>query len=511
MTRYDYQDEAVNAVLDSKEDVGKVILPTGTGKSRIQGRIIAESMIRNPGFGIYMILTPRILLTNQLMKDVAKILLDHDISFKRVLVHSGRCNEEEIVDEISSKENFIDLMKLLREHDSVVTTSSKAIEEQIANAKKIKCPVFIASTYHSMLSPTSAVKRLNTAFDIVLCDEAHTLVNEEFNGAIREVYQYTGRLFHFTATERHTDSDDGLGMNNPVLYGNTLCQRSSKEMVEQGYVVPPRIHLVEVDGEENTENAAKAIVAAFAHHKTKITPKQAAKMLICHRGTADINDISQSAVWRKWCSNNSDVTTYDISATLNARIDGAVVDRNEFLETLKADPNQAIVSHIRILTEGIDVPGFTSVYIGTNMQKTRFKQAFGRAARLHEQDRAELDAGILDPKNRDQFAKPWAYIIIPIFNNMGEDRKAAIMEMVEEMREEYHNIGEIVVIRQKRGMPEEEIIDRTTQPTKKNRKSAAANIAIQIFQSIENEKAAGYLDSKTRERMRFITTDLMVL
>jgi superfamily II DNA or RNA helicase len=58
----DYQLEARDSVLDSQ--LGQVISPTGTGKSVIQGSIFIDLMTNNKGFGVYAILTPRILLTN---------------------------------------------------------------------------------------------------------------------------------------------------------------------------------------------------------------------------------------------------------------------------------------------------------------------------------------------------------------------------------------------------------------------------------------------------------------
>ena len=89
MQARDYQIEAKRAILHSS--IGKIISPTGTGKSVIQGMVI-ETLAKCMGKetpAIVVILTPRIALTNQLAKDVGRQLLARNVKLKFVTVHSG--------------------------------------------------------------------------------------------------------------------------------------------------------------------------------------------------------------------------------------------------------------------------------------------------------------------------------------------------------------------------------------------------------------------------------------
>ena len=58
-------------VLDilKKNNKGKIILPTGTGKTLIQGLDLYNRISKESGFGIYIVLSPRIMLSYQLLTE----------------------------------------------------------------------------------------------------------------------------------------------------------------------------------------------------------------------------------------------------------------------------------------------------------------------------------------------------------------------------------------------------------------------------------------------------------
>lgn len=53
-------------------------MPTGTGKTFVQAGIIAEDIISNPGFRVYVINAPRIMLSYQLLEEVFKFNIDNN-------------------------------------------------------------------------------------------------------------------------------------------------------------------------------------------------------------------------------------------------------------------------------------------------------------------------------------------------------------------------------------------------------------------------------------------------
>ena len=83
-----YQKEAVSISLEKEK--GIVCLPTGSGKTEIQSQTLIEIFKNSPGFGVYMVLAPRIILSYQLMKDYYKSLNEQGIEFWYCGLHSGR-------------------------------------------------------------------------------------------------------------------------------------------------------------------------------------------------------------------------------------------------------------------------------------------------------------------------------------------------------------------------------------------------------------------------------------
>jgi replicative superfamily II helicase len=101
---YDYQLDAVKATDKSKK--GIVCMPTGTGKTFVQASIIAKEILKNKGqFGIYVINSPRIMLSYQLLKEVYSFLMYAVIDARYMSVHSGGQNDlEDLVNAISEED-----------------------------------------------------------------------------------------------------------------------------------------------------------------------------------------------------------------------------------------------------------------------------------------------------------------------------------------------------------------------------------------------------------------------
>lgn len=418
-----YQIEACNAVINTK--LGQIIAPTGTGKSVIQGAVFAEHIAVKSGFGIYVVLTPRIMLTNQLMQDVGKQLIGAKISITALTIHSGKAAE--FGDD--SEDDYARMMYATVGNKS--TTNSAEVITVIEDAKFTQKPLLICCTYDSVPTLVRALRDSGDVANQVLCDEAHYIVEKKFNQNISNLKPFAEKMHFFTATQKITKGMQGNGMNNEEFYGPVVFRRAPRQMIDEGYMVRPRIHY-----ETAEENAAwsRMVSDAFVEHQLQVSKYAAtynAKMLVCCNGSATIKEIIDSAGFMDWCKVER-ITLFAVSSAHGSSIDGTVVDRNTFLKTLKAHTGKAIILHINILTEGIDVPDITGVMFIRNMGLTRFLQSLGRATRTLKED-ADKVTGDFE-KNCALWKKPYAWAIIAERTGDNEGKTADLHKMVEDMR-----------------------------------------------------------------------------
>jgi superfamily II DNA or RNA helicase len=440
---YDYQKAAVKAT--SKIDKGIVCLPTGMGKTMIQSAMIAKEITEFSGFRIFVVNAPRIMLSFQLFKNISEELITKKIDARYINLHSGK----------QRKEDEADINQLRTEYgiehsDILSTTSIAAINEELNKSRRCNQPVVIFSTYHS------AHKLVNISYEIemILNDEAHYLVQERFNENINNIG--ANRNYYFTATMRHTDSDEGIGMNNSSIYGEVLYQKTPREAIDMGKMVRPRLHIVSHhDGHTFTDNDVDAqigrvITDCYDQHQYQLRSKVNAKMLVAAEGTDDIYNFLNSQEYRDLVESGIRIYALASDDRVGNRINEERVNRQEFLKRLQIDgQNKAIrliVIHYDILSEGIDVPGLTGALILRNMSKAKFVQTMGRILRLNVQDRIKIDAGELQPTQIKKMVKPYGYVILPMLEREDTDITVRFTNMISELREyDFEPIDDMIV------------------------------------------------------------------
>jgi hypothetical protein len=77
------------------------------------------------------------------------------------------------------------------------------------------------------------------------------------------------------------------------------------------------------------------------------------------------------------------------------------------------DSEDAILLHINILTEGIDLPSITGVMPFRELDKIKLLQTIGRAGRLLKADRNLIYAGELAANDYAGYIKPNSWVILP--------------------------------------------------------------------------------------------------
>lgn len=476
---------------------GQFQYPTGTGKGNIQTRFISEAILKKPGFSVYIIVSPRIMLTNQLNERMtAELVRKHRITAKRLTVHSGK---EEKFDDAESLVEFNGFLDILNEYQSAKSLNSDDIKDHLEEAMQHNVPVTIASTYQSLAAVTAALVKLQQSATVTLFDESHYTTRNDFWDFVVDHSAVSDKNFYFTATRKFTPGfDDGTGHNNTAFYGELLDHMSPAEAIEKGYIVRPRMQVVEVI--HNKEVGLDAVIAirGFDGHRSQIVSAQNAKLLVNCASTGQISDIIDSDVFKNWAdlqkSTNPKFKWFAISSSRGALVDGKAVDRKTFLDELNRHKGDAIVFHIRILTEGIDVPDMTGVLFMDTVDMIRFLQTVGRSTRLHSKDRKAFESGLYKPEELDKMTKPYSWVIIPMVNKgAAVDEFAKIMhQYVANMRQYgFEAIDEITF--DAWGQSDED--DEPTGMNENTNKSSMIEVVQQLGWLIEDETLATKLYS----------------
>jgi len=483
----------------STEIKGIINHPTGTGKSLIQSRSIVTDITDNPGkTKVYVVLSPRILLSNQLLDDVREDLQKNKIDCQYLVVNSGN-------DDLAGDEK-LRLDMGLPHRDINSTTKSSDIRDTYTKAVKENVPLVISSTYHS----AERIVRAGIKVDITYCDEAHYLVQEQFDWIPADFP--TERQFFFTATLRETPSVNGRGMNNEERFGEIISQVLPVEAIQSGDLIRPRMHIVSVVGYEDDDTMDGSVVAeAFVEHNS--LTNVGAKMLVITKGSEHLNNIISSNQVKRLSNVRPQLKIFDISTEYGARINGKTVTRKVFLTTMRnlTDADEAIIIHIDILTEGIDVPGITGVMPLNGQGKAKFLQTLGRATRLHPLDRTRIWDGGLDPTDTNEMTKPYAWVIIPAYGTLGDDLKDNIRNIVGELRSFGFNPSEDVVIRDARGKSVPVPLDMVTEPDRKIKQ--LTDFMGVVLHDVESEDAAHELkmgDFRAKEWANTRTIDQII-
>jgi superfamily II DNA or RNA helicase len=468
---YDYQKDAVQATMTNPK--GIVCMPTGVGKTFCQAAIIADDILKNPKqFRMYTVNAPRIMLSYQLLKEVYGFLMKESIEARYMFVHSGGKTDEKDL-ELVRKSNKDSKGNEIPFSEIGSGTSVIGIRAMISKAKQQKLPLIFFSTYNSAERIEEArVGCTKQEITIVLNDEAHYLVQEQFHN-ILEKFSKLNRLlrcYFFTATMIKTPSDKGRGMNNVEDYGNVLYQMTPRHAIDIGKMVRPRVHYVVTNGIYTPDDYDKSLNIIIAdtfkqHEEVLKKTNQLPKILISTQGTQDIIGFLKSKEYQELRAEGIDIYAVASADEVKNRVNDESVRRQEFLKRLKRDgedpTKRLIVLHYDILAEGIDVSGFTGIMPLRTLNKSKFMQTFGRSARPDKEDRKRVDAKEITPNDLDKLNKPYSYVIIPTIIRSNEDDKANLELLIKELRDEYgYDPSEYIVsAEQTHGIPEREMND----------------------------------------------------
>ena len=495
-----HQVEALEAMNGISE--GIIHLPTGTGKTFIQSLSIEKGIDEGWAYikennlddiPVLTVLSPRIMLSNQLFDDIREKLLNKKLDCQYLIVHSGG-KKDNVKRKWTASQPYRELTS---------TTNSRIVAEEYDKAKRENVPLIIFGTYDS----AKRIMQSGIPVYMVNCDEAQYIVSKEFNWISKESdneenpekFFNAVRKYYYTATLKETSSLNGLGMNNTNLFGPIIYKKSPAEMINAGEIIRPRVHIirmdkdVENDGEiSNVNNDVRAIIESFREHNYHVS-NIGAKLLVVAKGSDDLNDIVSHPRMARFMATRPNLRIFDISSKYEPRINGEIVNREVFLKTLQGlgDTDEAIIFHIDILSEGIDVPGITGVMPMRSLGLAKFMQTLGRATRLHTLDRIKLYGNLIKSNELEDFVKPYAWVILPAYDILDEDSREKIQNIIHGLRGYDFNASEDIVIRNDSGSIRPEPLGGLNEAS--TRAKALFEGIINISHEIESKEEASEL------------------
>ncbi len=324
------------------------------------------------------------------------------------------------------------------------------VNEFINNGRK----VVIITTYHSLM------KLGSLDIDTLYCDEAHILATEAQQSLFMTNFNLINakRIFFFTATPKdcNDENTEAFLMNNESIFGKRIGITFAIA-VAKGYIVSPDMHLVmPADFEEGIEydfgieNKVSFIIDAFRAHKQYMKTKSVnpdklgIKILVkCSSVTDEMWPIYRQLVGRipnvKIFAGASVENTENYNLQGKHFIDGRQINRRDAylkeMQDMKSE-DDAIVLHFDILSEGINVSGFTGVMFlsGMLLTITKILQNIGRTTRLHYLDRQNLLNDLISVNEKSKWIKPCCAVIIPYWNDESNSTRRLMSRVINELR-----------------------------------------------------------------------------
>lgn len=480
----DHQKLALRA-LDG-ESIGQVCFPTGTGKTRIQIAVHIREMIRmiqNGEYGVFVTGAHRLALCNQLLEEMISVAVNAGIPFDILFVGSSRFSD----DKIHAKFKNQGFNRYVNE--AVSTTHSDEIRKSVRRAHMRKRHVICVSTYHSF-------DRLDVLDDISVCtyDEAHVVVGEDFLENILKVRPKIRKNFFFTATRRVQGEEEG--MNNEENFGKVLCEISPRRMIDVGEIVPPKLHIIQTEDQGDYNNHTmliKTVITGYEQHKLLVKESSCdpdsvgAKLLLTTTGNLEMFDLHDDEHFREFCQERH-IKVFAYSSERGSFVNFQPTSREAAMQAMRGmgDTEDAIMIHIDILTEGIDLPSITGVMPFRELNTVKLLQTIGRSARLMADDRRRLYSGEISPKDWSNHVKPCCWVIFPEhFRSLGnvdamKNALRTIVNAYEVPTEEYNTVDRYKA-------ETDDDVDRITENDNPNRKDRESDL-IHLVEELMLEK-----------------------
>lgn len=441
----DYQTKAIeNSLVYFKDHArGKLIMAPGTGKTFTSLKI-AEALMKDQDKQIFNVLylVPSIQLLSQTLFSWNSDVSDEiELQSFSVVSDSKASKRKRGTDDLSAKDvgfpATTDFTRLVEEYKALKDNDNKQMR-------------VVFSTYQSIDVVGNAQKQGFPEFDLIIADEAHRTTgakalnddpsvftkvhyNKNVQGKLR-LYQTATPKIYGTEAKKKAEDDSVIlaSMDDQKLYGDEIFRMSFGEAVSRGYLTDYKVSVIAVsesyvnknmqnimadDGNElKTDDIGKiigvwnamvkrngangAITGAPLKRAIGFTDSILHSKMLANTFNHVVNDYLDDASEGSYY-----VDVRHVDGTLNA------LQKKEALDWLEADipENEArMLSNVRFLTEGIDVPNLDAVvFFSPKKSQVDIVQAVGRIMRKFE-------------------GKEYGYIILPIVLDTNIDPSVAL-------------------------------------------------------------------------------------
>ena len=413
-----YQEVAVKNTIEGFQKInrGKLLMACGTGKTFTSLKIAEKLHQLNMTNDVVLYLVPSLALMSQVIRDWSN-------DSKEPFYFFAVCSDSEVGKYKKEEDNF-----KLNDYDLEIaaTTSAKKLADNVKKIKSKDGVKVIFSTYQSITTIIEAQKDLNLSeIGLTICDEAHrtagsTDKDEEmsnFQKVHKDELLKSKKRLYMTATpkiygDKAKTSAKYYGaelssMDDIDTFGEVFYELSFSDAVNKNILSDYKVMILTTDplegstnnvyktesGEINADIASKIIGCYKCITKMDFNEN---KKTIMQRSLAFCNsvDISENFVTplfneviEKYISDYKSIKRDELPTCEVKHIDGAdgAKKRNEVLDWLR-DYNDnnicKILSNVRCLTEGVDVPSLDSViFFHPRKSEVDVVQAVGRVMR----------------------------------------------------------------------------------------------------------------------------------
>ena len=212
-----------------------------------------------------------------------------------------------------------------------------------------------------------------------------------------------------------------------TIYGQIIARVSAPELVEGGYIIPPRIQakkffMHKKAGMISCETDAENVIDTIEETDTK-------KILVCVKTSRQLINLMSATDFAMQLADRGYSCLYITSKT-GAVVDGKKVNREQFFDTLNKwgrDPEKKfVVLHRSILSEGINVSELETVIFLRNMDVIEMTQTIGRVLRVGGE------------------SKTFGLCVVPVYSQVGIATERALQSVVDTVFEKGEMLDSVV-------------------------------------------------------------------
>lgn len=365
---------ASNFLRAKKGQRGQVYAPTGSGKTVCFTELIKYAFTL--GMTKIAILHPRIALSKDQLRRFKTEMGD---TVRTTSFHSGghvKGFNEEIAE--------------------IGTLDKEELEREIEQSNTI-----LGKPHVTFSSYQSYHQLLDIPFDLVICDEAHYMVQDQFYEWIAKIN--AKKILFYTATPITDEMEEGL-MNDYSIFGDVIASVEPRVLIKPGYILAPLIHQMECGTNKRGREVDVVDIVARAYvdqwfEITSFGMPYHQMLVACRNVDVDIRELENrlDELWTKISQFSqgriSKVDVYTIEAGGAYKNKLPLKDRFEAMEEIKNSGKNCIVAHYDTLSEGIDIDTLSGAVLLRKMSKAKMIQTIGRCARPYIED--------LDPKTKE--------------------------------------------------------------------------------------------------------------